>query len=66
MRCAAAVPWLYVNSLRPLAAAPEGMDALAKHGLPPFADGSIRREPDLEHPVPAITCLCRKASSHRG
>jgi hypothetical protein len=25
----------------------------------PFVDGSIRREPDLEHPFPTITCLCR-------
>jgi hypothetical protein len=32
---------------------------MAKHGFPPFIDASIRREPDLEHAMPAISCLCR-------
>ena len=35
------------------------MHAIEKEGLPPFIDGSIRREPDFEHPRPVITCLCR-------
>lgn len=26
---------------------------------PPFVDASIRREPDFEHPFPAISCICR-------
>lgn len=25
---------------------------------PPFVDASIRREPDFEHPFPAISCIC--------
>jgi hypothetical protein len=49
----------YLNSYRPLVKTPEGRAAVRRHGLPPFADGSIRREPDLEHEFPSITCLCR-------
>lgn len=49
----------YVNSFQPLVQTAEGREASVKHGLPPFIDGSIRREPDFEHPRPAITCLCR-------
>lgn len=49
----------YLNTFRPLAINPAGRDAVEKHGLPPFIDGSIRREPDFEHPRPVITCLCR-------
>lgn len=33
--------------------------AAFEHSIPPFVDGSIRREPDLEHKYPAISCLCR-------
>jgi hypothetical protein len=43
----------------PLVASPCGSRASATFGLHPFIDGSIRREPDLEHPFPAISCLCR-------
>ncbi len=52
-------PAFYVNSFRPLAATRAGRRASEAHGLPPFIDGSIRREPDFEHPHPVITCLCR-------
>lgn len=53
------MPKFYVNTYMPLVAAKAGRDAAAQFGLPPFIDGSIRREPDLEHEFPAISCLCR-------
>jgi hypothetical protein len=31
----------------------------AFHGLPPFIDGSCRREPDFEARVPSVSALCR-------
>ncbi len=49
----------YLNSYVPLVASPAGIAASETLSLPPFIDGSIRREPDLEHPQPAISCLCR-------
>lgn len=49
----------YLNNYQPLAASVSGREAVAAFQLPPFIDGSIRREPDLEHGHPAITCLCR-------
>ena len=49
----------YLNNYQPLAASPSGREAVNAFQLPPFIDGSIRREPDLEHDYPAITCLCR-------
>ena len=36
-----------------------GRDAVQRHGLPPFIDGSCRREPDLELSHPSISALCR-------
>jgi hypothetical protein len=36
-----------------------GRAAVAHAHLPPFIDGSCRREPDLESPYPAITATCR-------
>jgi hypothetical protein len=33
--------------------------AAEKHAYPPLIDGSIRREPDLQHRYPSISCLCR-------
>ncbi len=50
---------LYLPSFHPLVAGRLGSQASERFGLPPFIDGSIRREPDLQHPHPAITCLCR-------
>lgn len=49
----------YINSYKPLVATKAGREARANYHLPPFIDGSIRREPDLQHDFPAITCLCR-------
>jgi len=49
----------YLNSYKPLALTAVGRAASQRFNIPPFVDGSIRREPDLEHEYPAITCLCR-------
>ncbi len=49
----------YLNTFAPLVINPAGREAHEKYGIPPFVDGSIRREPDLEQPHPSISCLCR-------
>ncbi len=49
----------YLASFRPLRATAHGRQAVQDHGLPPFIDGSCRREPDLEHDWPSISGLCR-------
>jgi hypothetical protein len=53
------MPNFYLNSYAPLVASKSGREASARFIIPPFVDGSIRREPDLEHEFPAISCLCR-------
>ena len=50
---------LFVTTYAPLATTPRGREASERLNLPPFIDGSIRREPDLEHRFPSISCLCR-------
>ena len=50
---------LFCVTYTPLVATEAGRNASEEHGLPPFIDGSIRREPDLEHVYPSISCLCR-------
>jgi hypothetical protein len=52
-------PRFFLNSYRPLIATPVGRIASERHEIPPFVDGSIRREPDLQHQWPTISCLCR-------
>lgn len=52
-------PRLFLTSYEPLVISPHGRRACEEHGLLPFIDGSIRREPDLEHRFPSISCLCR-------
>lgn len=52
-------PRFYLTSYTPLVRTEAGRIASVKHRLRPFIDGSIRREPDLEHEGPAISCLCR-------
>lgn len=49
----------YLNSYHPLARTAHGRQASEVHGLPPFIDGSIRREPDLEYRTPTISAVCR-------
>lgn len=53
------MPTLFMNTYAPLVATQEGRAASERFALPPFIDGSIRREPDLEHERPSISCLCR-------
>jgi hypothetical protein len=50
---------VYLNSYRPLVITAFGVAAAARHKIPPFVDGSIRREPDLAHEFPSISCVCR-------
>ncbi len=52
-------PSFYLNSYTPLVRTEAGKIASKKFKLPPFIDGSIRWEPDLEHKWRAVTCLCR-------
>lgn len=53
------MPSCYFNTYEPLVASRAGRIASEQFGIPPFVDGSIRREPDLEHRFPSISCLCR-------
>ena len=55
------MPDFYLNSYAPLVASKAGREASkeSQTKLPPFIDGSIRREPDLECAYPGISCLCR-------
>lgn len=53
------MPSCYLNTYHPMAGTKSGRDACQRDGIEPFVDGSIRREPDLEHPFPSISCLCR-------
>lgn len=55
----ASLPMLYVNTYAPLVATAVGRENARRQGIRPFVDGSIRREPDLEHACPSISCLCR-------
>lgn len=52
-------PRLYINTYAPLITSTAGVRASDRQGIPPFVDGSIRREPDLESEFPSISCLCR-------
>ena len=36
-----------------------GREGIKKYKLPPFVDGSCRREPDFESEFPSITAICR-------
>ncbi|QEL20689.1 hypothetical protein [Limnoglobus roseus] len=52
-------PRHFINTYQPLVLTAAGRRSAVAFSIPPFVDGSIRREPDLEHPLPSITCLCR-------
>ena len=52
-------PSFYLNTYTPLARSAAGRETSVRFKMPPFIDGSIRREPDLEHKWPSISCLCR-------
>lgn len=49
----------YLVTYRPIVLTRPGRRAVKEHGLPPFVDGSCRREPDFESVYPSITALCR-------
>ena len=49
----------FLVTYRPLAVSNIGRNAAREHGLPPFVDGSCRREPDLQSSFPSISALCR-------
>lgn len=50
---------IYLSSFYPLVCTNAGKNATRQFDLPPFIDGSCRREPDFEKDFPAITGLCR-------
>jgi hypothetical protein len=49
----------FLATYRPLVRSASGRQAIQQHSLPPFIDGSCRREPDFESPFPSITATCR-------
>ena len=49
----------YLVSFHPLCSTPHGRRAVKAFRLPPFIDGSCRREPDLQATPASITALCR-------
>ena len=52
-------PRFYLCSYWPLCKTAGGRQAILKYHLPPFVNGMSRREPDFEHPRPAITASSR-------
>ncbi len=50
---------IFLNSYYPISHNKFGRKAAIEHNIHPLEDGSIRREPDLGHPNPAISGLCR-------
>jgi len=50
---------VYLTTFIPICYNGNGRNNAIAHGLPPFIDGSCRREPDFQNPFPAITQLCR-------
>ena len=49
----------FLATFRPLVRTVAGRTAAQRYGLPPFIDGSCRREPDFESLFPSITATCR-------
>jgi hypothetical protein len=49
----------FLATYRPIVKAKMGRRAVEVYSLPPFIDGSCRREPDYESPFPSITATCR-------
>jgi hypothetical protein len=46
-------------SYHPICKTSKGRKAVQQFNIPPFADGSCRREPDFEASFPSISALCR-------
>ena len=56
----------FLATFRPLIHSPGGRDAARRYGLPPFIDGSCRREPDSGIAVPVNhRNVSRRKSSRR-
>jgi len=49
----------FLATFQPLIRTLAGRTAAQRYNLPPFIDGSCRREPDFESPFPSITATCR-------
>lgn len=49
----------YLSSFSPLCSTRAGKKAIERYNIPPYIDGSCRREPDFENELPCITGLCR-------
>jgi hypothetical protein len=49
----------FLATYRPLVKSLAGREAIRRHALLPFIDGSCRREPDFESRFPSITATCR-------
>jgi hypothetical protein len=49
----------FLATYRPLVRSAKGRQAIRQYALPPFIDGSCRREPDFESSFPSITATCR-------
>jgi hypothetical protein len=49
----------FLVTYRPIGRTAAGRAAADRFGIPPYVDGSCRREPDFESPYPTITALCR-------
>ncbi len=55
----------YIVAFKPISSTPHGLSACSRYTLPPFIDGSCRREPDLQSAFPSITCCCRPPLAKR-
>ena len=53
------MPRFFLCSYWPLAKTVGGRRAVEAYALPPYANGMSRREPDFEHPAPALTSSSR-------
>jgi hypothetical protein len=49
----------FLATFRPLVRSTFGQRAIPQYSLPPFIDGSCRREPDFESSFPSIAATCR-------
>ena len=50
---------ILLNTYQPLTLSRFGIEASIRFNIPPYVDGSCRREPDFESKYPSITALCR-------
>lgn len=48
----------YLSTYRALVRNKYGIEAISRYGIPPYVDGSCRREPDFESQFPSISTLC--------